>query len=590
MSGSSRIALAGAALTVLLGAAAFSAVGSGGFVQDDTALVQRNPIVQRGDLVEIFTTDWWAGVGGRDDTLYRPVSLWTFTLDRGTDGAVDPVRAHRVNLGLHLATALLLLAVGMRLGAGPTVASAAAILFAVHPEHTAAVAGLVGRAEILAATFGLGAIVCWSFADSGRRWAVWGAAACVFLAAGSKETGMLVPLLLVAWDLLFRRGAPRVERAAALAPTALAATAILALRIHALGVFPGSPRPIGFDNPLVHLAGVERWATTLGVGARYARLLLWPATLSADYSGHAVAAEPTFLALRPILGVLFLVALVAAPFLVARERRRAAAFASLAFLVPYVVVSNLMVPVGQILAERFVYFASAGLCLLVAIAAGTILRRRAAVVAVALLAVAGVARTRAAVEDWRSDEALFQAVMRAVPDSPRAPFALAKIRIAQGRLDEAMVLLERSIRLWPDQSGAWTDEGAILVGRGDFAGAERALHAACVENPYNQRAVVGWGIALANLRRFDEAERVLRDGCRRIPEDRQAPEALQAVLAERSRRVTSRHRPPRRGTRDRSGCTAAGRRIRGRRPAPGSRSCCRGCAPSSSTARGTSPP
>lgn len=590
MSEASRQAIAGAALTVVLGLVAFSSVGSGGFVQDDAPLVRDNPIVKRGDVVEIFTTDWWEGIGGRDDTLYRPVALWSFALERGPGGVVDPARAHQVNLALHLAAGLSLLALGVRLGAGAVPAAAAAILFAVHPVHTAAVAGLVGRAELLATLFGLAAILCWSWAEDGRRWAVWGTAACVFLSAGSKETGLLVPLLIVAWDVLFRRGSPWIERAAALAPTALAGTLFLALRVHALGVFPGTPRPIGFDNPLVHLEGVAHAATALGVSGRYAGLLLWPSRLSADYSGNAIAAETSFLSFWPLAGAAFLLAVVASPFLVGRERARIAAFAVSLFLVPYVVVSNLVVPVGQILAERFVYFASAGFCLLVAVLIAPLLGRRIALAALLLVALAGVVRTRAAVHDWRSDEALFEAVRRAVPESPRAAFALAKIRITQGRLDEAMTLLDDAIRLWPDQSGAWTDRAAILIGRGDLAGAERALRVASIENPYNQRAVVGWGVSLAKLGRFDEAERVLRDASRRIPEDRSAPDALAAVLAERARRVTSTPRPRRRGSRDRSGCRAAGRRTRARPPGPGSRSCCRGCAPASSRAPDTSPP
>jgi tetratricopeptide (TPR) repeat protein len=590
MSEASRQAIAGAALTVVLGLLAFSSVGSGGFVQDDAPLVRDNPIVKRGDVVEIFSSDWWEGVGGRDDTLYRPVATWSFSLERGPGGAVDPSRAHLVNLALHLVASLLLLALGLRLGAGAVPASAASVLFAVHPVHTAAVAGLVGRAEILATLFGLAAILCWSWAEDGRRWAVWGAAACVFLSAGSKETGLLVPLLIVAWDLLFRRGSPWIERAAALAPTALAGTLLLVLRVHALGVFPGTPRPIGFDNPLVHLAGFERFATAVGVTGRYAGLLLWPSRLSADYSGNAIAAEPSLGSFWPLAGVAFALAMLAAPFAVRGGHRRIAAFAVLLFAVPYAVVSNLVVPVGQILAERFVYFASAGFCLLVALLVAPLLGRRIALAALLLVALAGAVRTRAAVHDWRSDEALFEAVRRAVPESPRAAFALAKIRIAQGRLDEAMVLLDDAIRLWPDQSGAWTDKAAILIGRGDLAGAERALRTASIENPYNQRSVVGWGMTLAKLGRFDEAERVLRDACRRIPEDPSAPEALAAVLAERSRRAISTPRPRRRGSRDRSGCRAAGRRTRARRPGPASRSCCPGCAPASSTARGTSLP
>ena len=604
MSEASRTTLAGAVLTVLLGAAAFLPTLDHGFVQDDVAIVRDNVFVRNGDLAAIVARDYSAGAEGRDDSLYRPVLLATFLLHRGRGGVVEASSAHAGNLALHLAASLLVLGLALRLGAGAAAAAAGAILFAVHPAHTAAVALLVGRADVLACVFGLAALVLytragpWPGEPSRGPWAwrraAWGTAACVFLAAGSKEPGWTVPGLLVLLDLFFRprpEGFSRrfaIERLASLAPTLLAVTVLLVLRTRALGVFPGLQRVLLFENPIVGLEGVERIATALACAGRYAALLAWPRTLSVDWSGHAIPVEGGIGSPWPLAGLLFLGLLVAA--IAAPRLPRAVSFAAAMFLLPYAIVSNLFLTAGAAFAERFVYLPSAGFCLLVALLLAPVLRGRVAIAVAIAVALAGVVRTRAAVADWRTDETLFEAVRRDVPLSPRAPLALARIRMAQGRHDEALALLDDSLRLWPDQSVAWTDRAEILLGRGDLAGAERALRSAAIENPYNQRAVVGWGITLAKLDRFDESIRVLRDARRRIPEDRSAPQALAAVLEERERRATSRPRPRRRGIRDRSGCRDAGRRTRARRPGPESRSCCPGCAPPSSTVRGRSRP
>jgi hypothetical protein len=56
------------------------------------------------------------------------------------------------------------------------VAVLAALLFALHPVHTEAVAGIVGRAELLCATLSIPALLCYKataegrVTSPGRRW------------------------------------------------------------------------------------------------------------------------------------------------------------------------------------------------------------------------------------------------------------------------------------------------------------------------------------------------------------------------------------------------------------------------------------
>ena len=126
-----------------------------GFITDDFPIVQLNPVVHRGDLVEIFRTGWWEAVGGVGAGLYRPVTVASWLLERGADGQVRPERAHLHNVLLNAVTAWALAWLLMRWGVGFAAAAGAALLFAVHPAHVSAVGGLVGRAEILSTLFTL---------------------------------------------------------------------------------------------------------------------------------------------------------------------------------------------------------------------------------------------------------------------------------------------------------------------------------------------------------------------------------------------------------------------------------------------------
>ncbi len=555
-----RLTAAVALAIVLLSVLAFAPLREYRFIQDDHPLLQLNPVIHRGDAGEILRSDYWGGVGGGDRSLYRPVTLLSFLPERNADGRVEPGRAHVTNIALHALVSLLLFALGLRLGAGPLGSAVAALLFAVHPLHISAVAPLTGRAEILALLFALAALWCqtWAGPWPGRptaggavapRIAAWSSGLLVFLALGSKEVAVAAPLLLVVLEWVYRRPAGRrdwIERAAALAPTGLAVAGHLALRAVAVGGLLRTQDPPLSDNPLVALEGLASLATRLGLAGRYLRQLLVPWPLSADYSGPVIAPETGLLAPWPLIGAGWLL-LLAGLALVPLARRgtgpgAAAGFAAWLFLAPYLVVGNLVVLVGVIYAERLIYFPSAGFCLLLGTAVPAIRTRLARPVAVPLLLGALVAvllaaawQTRRETRHWRNEEALFTAALVAAPGNPRAHFTLGKIRLEQGRNDEALAHFRRTTELWPDFSAAWFEQGQLLANGGDLAAAADAFRRAAEINPRHAGAQLSLGMALRRLGRRSEAETQLRRTLRRFSDLPLARAELGHVLAESGR-------------------------------------------------------
>src|SRR5688572_14225952 len=112
-------------------------------------------------LGRYFTTNYWQGIDDRDP-LYRPVTILSYAvlyaaLGRHLDGEHgEAMPQHALNVVLHaLATWLVyLLARLVRVRRGGAVL--AALVFGVHALHSEVVAGVVGRAELLA--FGFGAL------------------------------------------------------------------------------------------------------------------------------------------------------------------------------------------------------------------------------------------------------------------------------------------------------------------------------------------------------------------------------------------------------------------------------------------------
>ena len=96
---------------------------------------------------QVWTQPYWKNFSGGG--LFRPVTSATFWVE-GKLGTPIWSR-HLVNVLLNATVTLLLVRLALRLGLGTLTAILAGLLFAVHPTHVEAVAGLVGRAELIAA-------------------------------------------------------------------------------------------------------------------------------------------------------------------------------------------------------------------------------------------------------------------------------------------------------------------------------------------------------------------------------------------------------------------------------------------------------
>jgi len=455
-----------------------------GYVQDDHVAIEGNPIVAEGAVSAIVGASYWEGARGGDRSLYRPVTVASFALEIAAAGGAHPSVSHAINLILHAAVCWLLYSLAVGCGIEPVAALLAGLLFATCPSKSEAVANVVGRSELLAALFTLASVRL--ALQAGVRSAAWAAAACVLLACGSKETGLVALPLVVLVALDGRK--PR-DAVGLIAPSVLAGTLFVVLRTRALlAFFPGQVVP-AVDNPLVLQHGVRYLATALGLIARYARIVFFPFGLANDYSGASIPIEDSLVAFRPIIGVA-----IAGSLLWTATRGRVAVLFVAITLLPYLLIGNLFVPVGAILAERFLYLPVAGLCLLAAWAIGKI-GRPARVLAIAVVAILGVAMFARSL-DWKDDATIFAATARNNPRSPRASLWL-------GKFDDA-------IASWQDSVAAWNDKGVSLAKDGDLRGAERALREAVRLEPTRPAPQLNLGLVLHRQGELDAAERELR--------------------------------------------------------------------------------
>ncbi|KAF5897177.1 transmembrane and TPR repeat-containing protein 1-like, partial [Clarias magur] len=186
----------------------------GEFVHDDVWAIVNNPDVRPGSsLLSIFTDDFW-GKRMADNTShksYRPLCVLTFKLNIVL-GGMTPFYFHLVNVCLHcIVTALLMHTCKHYVFQDGRLAFLTALLFAVHPIHTEAVSGIVGRADVLACMLFLLAFLSYirSLSACGVSDCVPSTASpcslalCLFLGTSAmlvKETGITVFGVCVLYD------------------------------------------------------------------------------------------------------------------------------------------------------------------------------------------------------------------------------------------------------------------------------------------------------------------------------------------------------------------------------------------------------
>jgi protein O-mannosyl-transferase len=529
-----------------------------GYVRDDEVIIRDNPALASWPaLLEGLCRNYW-GDAQPDCGLWRPVALASFALDRWLGASLAaplglPVTAPAtaLNLAIHAGASLALLALLLRLGTAPAGALAGALLFAVHPVHTEAVTGFVGRADTLSTLLVLLALLAHRAVPV--RGAVARAAACaaLLLALLTKESAFAALAMLPAMDVLLpsrdASGAPVPLRARLLRdhlPYVLLALAVLALRWHVLGALGRDPATIlprfnplvpAMLTPLGELRGASAaqalW-TPFALVALAARLLLWPARLSADYSFDQVPLAGSPLDPRALLGLALTAAVLV---LVARLARRApaASFGLLFGALAWAPVSQLLFPIGTPFAERLLYLPSAGFLLAAGAGCGALLERlsapsraapsrgrpsrtelrRAAVAALAVLVLAGAARTWARNPVWRDTGSITVDMAATAPQSflaqcSRGIFlsgasdaALREGRAAQARalLDEADRHLRLSLAIAPEHEPANRAAIAVAWARDDVAAALPLYARQAALMPGEPLVLGGWASALIHL-------------------------------------------------------------------------------------------
>jgi protein O-mannosyl-transferase len=492
-----------------------------GFAYDDVPIILGDDRIRSlANLPSMFTGGYWRNA---ELALYRPLTTLSFAIDWSIARDSAPW-FHFTNILLNAAAGVLAYLLAARLfGAGPALAGG--LVFVAHPTHVEAVTNVVGRAELISAIFFLGACLHWTRDPRERRGGLL-PAALFALALLAKESAIMLPAALILIDAaagrLKRSDIRRYAANNARAFAGLAAVAILYLAVR-LAVL-GGITPTRVD-PILEVAGSpgQRILTALQAWPVWLRLLVAPATLLSDY-GPAILEPVHGLTPAVAVGAVLLLGLVGAGTFALTRDRGVVGLLLLWFPLTILPVSNLVVPIGVLVAERTLYLPSLVVAFAVArlaksrlFAAGETARLGAAVLAAVLLLFAIRVVTR--IPDWKSTDTIMEALVRDRPDSFRGHWHLA--RMAKGRGDGAAAAAQydTAMAIWPRRKTLVIEAIAFASERRDL---RRGLALATLavrqwpEDVDTQRMLAGFALDAGDL---DTADRAIHDGLRVDPGD-----------------------------------------------------------------------
>ncbi|MBA3704609.1 MAG: tetratricopeptide repeat protein [Bacteroidetes bacterium] len=465
------------------------------YALDDVVSITGNKFTQKGfaGISTLFFKDSFYGYFGDSSGLsggrWRPLSLITFAIEQQFFGASATIN-HLNNILIFMFTGAVLL-LFLRKYVFPSqagIALLATVLIIIHPIHTEAVANIKSRDELLSFLF---LILTLHFAmhylKQGKKM-IHLLLGCVFyfLALLSKENGLtFIAIIPLSFYFFYTEN---IKKCLLLSiPYIVTAVIYMLIRISLVGFSYHEIHDVNI-SPLSNATTVEWWGTIFLALGKYIGLLFFPHPLSADYSYNQIP-YVDFSNIKVWLSVLIQLALLIFA-IVKLKTKDLLSYGILFYFFSISIVSNLVIDVGATLGERFLYQASLGFCLCLAVIFNTLyqklgsIKKYSAIAFLSIIILLSATKTISRNAEWKNDQTLFLKDVQTCPNSIRTNIAAGTALIINAQkesdslkrvdlLNRSIIYLEKALVISPSAADPVLNMGVAYFNLGNYEMAEK---------------------------------------------------------------------------------------------------------------------
>ncbi|KAJ6646633.1 Protein O-mannosyl-transferase Tmtc3 [Pseudolycoriella hygida] len=379
------------------------------FVFDDISAIKDNKDLRPDTpLKQIFLNDFWGTPMQKEQShkSYRPLCVLTFRWNYFFH-ELNPAGYHAVNVVLHAVVCVMFYNM-CRIFMTTCGSFTASMLFVVHPIHTEAVTGVVGRAEILSSVFFLAAFIFYTKAIADRQLTVWInlflSMVSVAIAMLCKEQGITVTGICFLYEVFVAQN----------------------IRLRDIADFLELLWTEKGPN------AIKRLATS---GAAKRLIMLTAATLMLLYFRLQIMGSqlPVF-------------------------TKQSLSFIAL----PYLPASNLFFPVGFVIAERVLYMPSMGYCILIAYGFERLsekFHKKTSTCLLFALLLIYCLKTIRRNEDWQTEYSIFMSGLKVNQNNAKLFNNVGHSLENSGNYIEALRFFQKAVEVQDDDIGAHINVG-----------------------------------------------------------------------------------------------------------------------------------
>ncbi|MFH1414448.1 MAG: tetratricopeptide repeat protein [Candidatus Omnitrophota bacterium] len=442
-------------------------------------------------------------------------------------GKFNPFLYHLVNIIFHALNSILVYQL-LKLFFKNPASILGACLFAVHPIHTEAVTWISGRLYTITGSV---ILICFHLYYKAtqnlqvhKKLNLKYFLACLLVYSyyiiHHFPFFFAFPLFLILFDFTFSRLRKSWK-------WTLPFLGILVLRLifaqgiitgRVLGVAKGMGGPLNLTNPIFNFA----YSLFSHLG-----LLLWPAKLTIYHEPPIIS----LFALRVEL-ILLIILAFSLPYIFRKSKE---IFFAIGIFILFLIPTYSPVMVSWLVAERYVYFSSVALSIVLAFSYERFIEdkkkyNRLGLALILFIIAAYAIRTVARNEDWKDRATLWRSTARVSCNSPRAHNNMGDIYGQEGNIAGAISAFKRAIELKPDYADAYHNLANTYHKIGRFDESIKFYKKSLEYNPELFESYLNLGVIYLNQKEFKLATEYFKKALEIKPEDINAKIGLNLAL------------------------------------------------------------